>query len=221
MNSRSEAAPESTAEHLRARRREARIATNRADILDAAERVFAERGLTEGSLRDIASLSGFSTAAIYNYFENKQHLLAEALSRRGVELLEQIDVAAQGDGSPLTKLHRIVDVTVALFQRYPNFRQMLRHASESEGMLAAVIAEYAGGRVDLFAQSLTLMTSIVEEGQQLGEIRNGSAGALIRLYMVLVNEHVSLSTIDDPEIGSLSLDQFHGFVDGALRRPLD
>jgi len=221
MNSRSEAAPGRTAEHLRARRREARIATNRSDILDAAERVFAERGLTEGSLRDIANLSGFSTAAIYNYFENKQHLLAEALSRRGVELLEQIDAAAQGDGSPLTKLHRIVDVTVALFQRYPNFRQMLRHASESEGMLAAVIAEYAGGRVDLFAQSLILMTSIVEEGQRVGEIRDGSAGALIRLYMVLVNEHVFLSATDDHLIGALTPEQFHGLIDGALRRQRD
>ncbi|MCU1358997.1 MAG: TetR/AcrR family transcriptional regulator [Ilumatobacteraceae bacterium] len=59
-------------------------------ILDAAEKVFGRDGIHDGSLRNIATQSGFSTAGIYLFFENKQHLLAETLSRRGTELTTAI-----------------------------------------------------------------------------------------------------------------------------------
>jgi AcrR family transcriptional regulator len=202
---------------LRAKRRAAKAAVNRADILDAAERIFAERGLTDGSLRDIARHSGFSTAAIYNYFDNKQHLLVETLIRRGTELLEVIDAAASGDGSPMTRLHRIVDDTVEFFEAYPDFRQILRHVRASEAIIASVLTEHAADR-NIFPETLTLMTKVLEEGQRVGEIREGSSGALIHLYMTLVNEHVYLAGSTDPGIGSLTIDQFHELVDGALRR---
>jgi AcrR family transcriptional regulator len=216
MNMRSPAPP--VADELRARRRAAKAAVNRADILDAAERIFAERGLTEGSLRDIAKHSGFSTAAIYNYFDNKQHLLAETLVRRGTDLLDVIDTAAASDGSPMDRLHRIVDDTVAFFETYPDFRQILRHVRESEAIIASVLTEHAADR-NIFPETLTLMTAVLEEGQRIGEIRDGSPGALIHLYMTLVNEHVYLAGSANPGIGSLSLEQFHAVIDGALRRP--
>jgi AcrR family transcriptional regulator len=216
MNTRSHAHP--VVDELRARRRAAKAAVNRADILDAAERIFAERGLTEGSLRDIAKHSGFSTAAIYNYFDNKQHLLAETLVRRGTDLLDVIDAAAASDGTPMDRLHRIVDDTVAFFETYPDFRQILRHVRESEAIITSVLTEHAADR-NIFPETLTLMTAVLEEGQRIGEIRDGSPGALIHLYMTLVNEHVYLAGSANPGIGSLSLEQFHAVIDGALRRP--
>jgi AcrR family transcriptional regulator len=207
-----------SAEERRARRRAARIADNRADILDAAERAFAERGLSEGSLRDIAKHSGFSTAAIYNYFENKQHLLAETLSRRGTELLEVITTAGSEGTSSMAKLHQIIDGTIAFFDRYPDFRQMLRHVREADATVMEALTHYAADRLDLFTQTLALMTGIVEDGQHTSEIREGDPSALLHLYMTLVYEHVHLSTTNQP-MGALTLDQFHAFVDGALRQP--
>jgi AcrR family transcriptional regulator len=216
LNTRS--APNLAADELRARRRAAKAAVNRADILDAAERIFAARGLTDGSLRDIARHSGFSTAAIYNYFDNKQHLLAETLIRRGTELLPVIDAAANSDGSPLARLHRIVDDTVAFFETYPDFRQILRHVRESEAIITSVLTEHAAER-NVFPATLVLMTQVLEEGQRVGEIRDGSPGALLHLYMTLVNEYVYLAGSANPGLGSLTIEQFHALVDGALRRP--
>jgi AcrR family transcriptional regulator len=212
----SAAAP--SADERRARRRAARLADNRADILDAAERTFAERGLSDGSLRDISKHSGFSTAAIYNYFDNKQHLLAETLSRRGTELLEVIGTAGAQSTSPLAKLHQIIDGTVAFFERYPDFRQMLRHVRAADTTVTEALTHYAADRLDLFTQTLALMTGIVEDGQHTGEIREGNPNALLHLYMALVYEHVFLSTAN-PTTGALTLDQFHAFIDGALRQP--
>ena len=199
-------------DELRLRRRANRAANNRADILDAAERTFAERGIADGSLRDIAKSAGFSTAAIYNYFDNKQHLLAETLIRRGTELLPVIDAAANSDGSPVARLHRIVDDTVAFFEAYPDFRQILRHVRESEAIITSVLTEHAAER-NVFPATLVLMTQVLEEGQRVGEIRDGSPGALLHLYMTLVNEHVYLAGSANPGLGSLTIEQFHALVE--------
>ncbi len=37
-------------------------------------------------MREIAARSGFSSAALYLFFDDKQHLLSEVLNRRGDEL---------------------------------------------------------------------------------------------------------------------------------------
>lgn len=216
-SSTSDLRPRPTADELRAQRRAARAAVNRSDILDAAERTFAERGL-DGSLRDIASHAGFSTAAIYNYFENKQQLFAETLSRRGVDLLEVIDEAAGRAQEPMDRLHAIVDGAVAFFDAYPDFGRMLRHVRETDTTIPPVIAEYASDRVEDFTRSVELMTAVIADGQAEGVIREGAPSALLHFYMTLVYEHVFLAAPDNPA-SALTLDQLHDLIDGALRRP--
>ena len=49
------------------------------------------------------------------------------------------------------------------------------------------------------------------------EVRDGDARALARLYSVLVNEFVLLTSSDDATVGTLTSAQFHAVIDGALR----
>jgi TetR/AcrR family transcriptional regulator, acrAB operon repressor len=204
---------------LRARRRAARRAENRTEILDAAERVFGEHGIRDGSLRQIALLSGFSTAAIYLFFENKQHLLSETLTRRGVELVGALQTVAESDLAPLDKLHRIVDVAVAFFEARPDFRRLLRHITGGSTIVGSALAQYAGeGRTDDdFVKAMNLIAGIVGDGQRAGEIREGDAGAIARLYSVLINEHVLLAANGESNSGTLTRHQFHALIDGTLR----
>jgi AcrR family transcriptional regulator len=212
------AADQDAVDDRRAQRRATRIANNREEILDAAERVFAERGIGEGSLRDIARASGFSTAAIYNYFENKSDLLAATLVRRGTGLLDAINAAAVSEATSMGRLHRIVDATVAYFEAFPDFRLMLRSA-RADQTIAAVITNYATDQLPLANQTLKLMTEIIRQGQRNMEVRDGSADALVHLYMVLVYEHVFLAASRDDHTQVLTLAQFHELIDGALSRP--
>ena len=70
--------------------------------------------------------------------------------------------------------------------------------------------------MNLFPQTLALMTAIIEDGQRQGEIRTGNPSALIHLSMTLVYEHVFLVATENPG-GSLTLDEFQDLIDGALR----
>ena len=59
-----------------AQRRERSIARTREDILNAAVRAFARTGYQSVTMRDIAREAGYTAAALYTYFENKQEILA-------------------------------------------------------------------------------------------------------------------------------------------------
>jgi AcrR family transcriptional regulator len=195
---------------LRSQRRAARRAENRSEILDAAERVFSEDGLRTGSLRRIADLSGYSTAAIYKFFDSKQHLVAEALNRRADEYLAELRHAAQSAGTPLERLHLIVDTAAAYFRARGHFRSLLRQMQGGSAILGPVLDAFADDVYGRYAQALRLMTDLIREGQQTGEIRDGDPGGLAHLAAVLTNEY-ALADV------ALARSEFHAVFDGALR----
>lgn len=70
-------------------------ATTKERILDAAERLFAERGVDATSLRRVTSAAGVNVAAIHYHFGSKEELLRAVVSRRfdpvNQERLKQLD----------------------------------------------------------------------------------------------------------------------------------
>jgi AcrR family transcriptional regulator len=56
----------------------------RALILDAAERLYAERGFGDVTLRDIVAAAGVNLAAVNYHFGSKDELIAELFATRGI-----------------------------------------------------------------------------------------------------------------------------------------
>lgn len=73
---------------------------NRARLLDAAERVFAQRGYRVATVDDVASAAGLTKGAVYSQFASKQELFAAAVERRYRERAEAF-VAAMSGPAPL------------------------------------------------------------------------------------------------------------------------
>src|SRR5881409_2831591 len=59
-----------------------RQAQTRADLLEAAARVFARRGFAGASVEAIAAEAGFTRGAFYSNFSSKEELFAELLQER-------------------------------------------------------------------------------------------------------------------------------------------
>ena len=196
----------------RSRRRAARRAASTADILDAAERVFGEDGLRDGSLRRIAELSGYSTAAIYKFFDSKQHLVTETLNRRADEYLTEVRKAAASDGTALERLHLIVDAAAAYFSAQKNFSSLIRQVQGGAAILGPVLAAFADDVYGRYGQAMELMTDLVREGQESGEIRPSDPRALAHVASVLTNEFVLAAL-------PLTREEFHAIFDGTLRTP--
>jgi len=82
-------------------------------ILDAAERLFAERGYHAASLRAITAEAGVNLAAVNYHFHSKDALLKAVLVRRmgplneeRLSMLDRLEEAAAGGCVPLEKLVR-------------------------------------------------------------------------------------------------------------------
>ncbi|MBP7493009.1 MAG: TetR family transcriptional regulator [Rhodoferax sp.] len=76
-------------------------------LLDAAEHVFSEKGVSRSSLNDIALAAGATRGAIYWHFKNKTdlfHAMMERITMPMEDVLHQIQ--EEGDADPLDQLQR-------------------------------------------------------------------------------------------------------------------
>lgn len=100
-------------------------------ILDAAERVFADDGYESATTNQIAAAAGISPGSLYQYFANKP-AIAEALCRRYIDQLtasetEILDPALAR--LPLDEMvDRVIDPMVAFNLAHPGVKALLSGA---------------------------------------------------------------------------------------------
>jgi AcrR family transcriptional regulator len=95
----------------RPRRGERRLIT-RAQLLDAAERVFARDGLRGASVDTIALEAGYSSGAVYSNFKGKEDLfltlVEERIDPRLAKVYEAVEVELAAGAPPLEAARRFV-----------------------------------------------------------------------------------------------------------------
>jgi AcrR family transcriptional regulator len=78
------------------------------EILDAAVQVIIEVGFTEMTVGDVAKLAGVSTALVHYHFSSKAELITAALRRACDDDKELRDSVADGPGSAVHRLDRVL-----------------------------------------------------------------------------------------------------------------
>jgi AcrR family transcriptional regulator len=93
---------------VRSRAAPPRTRRRAAEIIDAAARVFAERGYHGASTQDIADVLGIRQASLYYYFASKEDAL-EQVCMLGVEgFVERAAAIAAGPGTPTDHIRALV-----------------------------------------------------------------------------------------------------------------
>jgi AcrR family transcriptional regulator len=191
--------------------RRQRVEARRAQIIDAAARVFAEKGFHRATTKEIASAAGVSEGTIYNYFDSKADLLIGIMAR--LAELEQLDVeltqALQGD---------VKDFMIAIS------RHRLARIQRGQELLQAVLPEVLVDpelRQRFYRQYVlriaTLMEQYVQARIELGHVRPVDVpltvrvvqGAFIGLLIlrILGDEPLQSGWHDVPEVlGTLVFD---------------
>ena len=114
----------------------------RVAILDAAEIVFQEHGVSHTSLAEIAAAAGVTRGAVYWHFKNKADLY-DALIKRVFDPLEArlLEVQASEQGNPVEQLRRdtlyFLDQVVC-DQRYFRMLEITWHKCEYVGEMVAI-----------------------------------------------------------------------------------
>jgi AcrR family transcriptional regulator len=138
------------------------------EILDAALKVFAERGYRNTRLEDIGEAAGVTKGAIYHYFANKEELLLRAIEHRREEAFGRIEEVLRDKTAPVSTRLRLV--VRRWFGSVPE---------ERLAVVTLLVQGIAHEAPDAFRQwlaggptaSAKVIASLVREGQTRGEFR--------------------------------------------------
>ena len=186
----------------------------RSRILDAANRVFAEKGYHEATMDDIAKRLGVSKGAIYLYFSSKEDLF-EAMVKTAPQAFKEILYSSFGDeADPVQSATQFFDKMLKLSasnpglsfeilseaSRNPTLKRILKqNHAEYEEVLTSFLAEgqkrrFVGDNLDIrpLANSLIALWNGLEtllvSGLTVEEARRAWLEALKAIFM---NQHGS------------------------------
>jgi AcrR family transcriptional regulator len=185
--------------------RERRLEHTRNLLLDAAEEVFARKGLTGAALEDIADVAGYTRGAIYSHFGAKEELFLAVVDRQRQRFLDgfaetiqsfgglsdlNIDELAQRwreVGSDPNRAALNYELTLFLL-RNPEARERLdaqrRETIRSLGEFIGKDVARLGGTLTIPAEMLAQLILAVNDGVTLGSHLDGTD--LYRPYLQLI-----------------------------------
>jgi TetR/AcrR family transcriptional regulator, cholesterol catabolism regulator len=138
----------------------------RAELLGIAAGLFAEKGFTNTTVRDIADAAGILSGSLYHHFDSKESMVEEILTSFQAELFASYDEVLASDDDPRTKLERVVRLSFEAIDQHP-----------AEVAIYQNDASYLGGfeRFGFLAerneQMRTIWTGLVREGVESGVLR--------------------------------------------------
>jgi AcrR family transcriptional regulator len=159
-------------------------------ILDAARRVFAEKGYDGASIAEIARAAQISDGLAYRYFRSKRDLLFAVLQKFYERNL--IDLEAQ-----VFKHERFRDRLQALIRRH--IEVFVADADLCRLFIAEVrvASDYDGSAIQEMNRRYTsVLTRIVKEAVKTGEIRSGVNPSLLRDVLFGAVEHLAWRNVN-------------------------
>ena len=81
---------------------QAHLDARREEILSAAVKIFARKGMQSATMAEIAEEAGISAGAIYRYFSNKEDLAAFCMGQSGEQVVSDWRRLSEESGDPRT-----------------------------------------------------------------------------------------------------------------------
>jgi len=96
------------------------------EIIDAAQKIFFEKGLLTATMDEIAEKAELSKGTLYLYYKSKEDLYLAVMMRGTQKLTAMFQDVVDSPGTTLTKIRRIGDAYAEFFRRYPNYFRMFQ-----------------------------------------------------------------------------------------------
>lgn len=136
------------------------------EILQAAEKLFAEHGYDGTSVRDIAKSANINIAMISYYFGSKEKLLEALIVYRISSMRLQMENLYREELTPLEKIDRLIELYI-------------KRINANKGMYQIIHFEISSGKrvinCDAFNEmkkhNLDILKNIITEGQDKGVFR--------------------------------------------------
>lgn len=153
------------------------------EILEAARRVIAERGVEEASVERIAHEAGVAKGTIYLYFDNKEMLLARTAEHGFRELMTQSRDATRRAHGAVPKLEALVREMLEHSAEHQAFFQALQRRTRLGDSQESMLAHEVGEQAESYA---SFVSSVIDEGIAAGEFRKLDSQRAARFLVEMI-----------------------------------
>lgn len=134
------------------------------NILDVAQRLFAEKGFVGTSVRDIAKEADVNIAMISYYFGSKEKLLEAIFIRHGEYVRLQLESIVKNEAlTPIQKVEHLIDHYIDKYFSKQNFHKLvMREQLNTDGSPISCMLK------DLKQQNGEFIKQLIADGQRKG-----------------------------------------------------
>lgn len=188
----------------------------RRKIMEAAIKVFAERGFERTRITDVARRAGTAYGLVYYYFENKERLLKDILKENWAEFLHVINEVNK-EKKEFKK--KVEDITLFLVKIYSQFPELLKvvvlEYSRSPRLSDKDVRDYLDHAVDA-------MENVVKEAQKKGEIKKSINPFIASLvFFGIIDAVFTIATMSggkmSDDVESVARGVLHIYLNGVCR----
>lgn len=191
----------------------------RDNILQAATRIFAERGLSGARINLISRAARSNDRMIYYYFGSKERLFIEVLENVYRDMWEAENALALDQCEPADALVRFVNFTLDHYLSHPEMLTILNNENLHRGKYVRKSKKLK----ELSSPALDLMERIYRRGVDSGVFRKGIEPLQLYLsvlalnYFYVSNSH-TLSAFLGADLSGDSLKAWRGWVSEVILR---
>jgi AcrR family transcriptional regulator len=157
-------------------------------IIQVAERLFAGKGFSGTSIRDIAHEADINVSMISYYFGSKEKLIEALFEVRFVESAERMEnIVSNEDLSPLQKIYILIDGVIDRLLGNQCFHNIMLREQLSGEERTQVISDLI---YQLKLKNWQGINSILREGQIKGHFREGIDVSLLSATLYGTVNHV-------------------------------
>lgn len=189
-------------------RRERDRLLRQADILRAAEHVFALKGYYEATMQDIAKEAQYATGTVYLYFKDKEGLYFSLLEHKYRDLLTILkEETAKAQGAR-QRLEIFIREKLSFFERNRDFFRIF----VSEGNKSQAIKVGRFHKLSVVGQHREFVSQLVKFAQEQQVIRSDFSPKQIADILIPIFMSVVFNWLKEESKGAKNLSRMSGFI---------
>ncbi len=182
-------------------------------ILEAARKLFLERGFEAANLDEVAQRAGVAKGTIYRYFDSKAELYVEVLVWNADAFVERMRHTLDPSLSPQEQVLQTGRFYVRHYAEHPEYFRIF-WAVENQRMIGELPEPLLEVVWDLWKRGLAIAVEIIENGVKAGAFRPCDPWQTASLLWVLANGLIQSES--DPHRRELRHSTLEELIDDAF-----
>lgn len=151
-------------------------------LLDATDRLLAERGYQKMTIEDLAREVGIGKGSVYLHFSSKEEIALSHIDRIVERVKDNLKIIAEKQISQKEKLREMLLLRV-LFR----FDSVQHYTQSLNDLLSSLRPKLLARRENYFAEESAIFAGVIERGQANGDFEDSDSIEIANTFLLATN----------------------------------